>query len=104
MGEDKRDNLRHFAFTEVSYEHRGLQFQGRISDLSQGGFFIDSINPLPEGSLISFQFSLPGDESEIPITGEGRVAWKRPMQGMGISFTQLSDMDRERLKNFLFLK
>jgi uncharacterized protein (TIGR02266 family) len=104
MGIDKRDNLRHFAVTEVSYEHMGLQFQGRISDLSQGGFFIDSINPLPDGSLISFRLSLPGDESEIPITGEGRVAWKRPMQGMGISFTRLSDADQDRLKTFLFRK
>jgi hypothetical protein len=104
MGGDKRDNLRHFAITEVSYEHRGLQFQGRISDLSQGGFFIDSINPLPEGSLISFRFSLPGDKSEIPITGEGRVAWKHPMQGMGISFTRLSDVDLDRLKVFLSRK
>jgi hypothetical protein len=49
MGDDKRDNRRHFAITEVSYKHLGVQFQGRISDLSQGGFFIDSINPLPEG-------------------------------------------------------
>jgi hypothetical protein len=104
MGDDKRDNRRHFAITEVSYKHLGVQFQGRISDLSQGGFFIDSINPLPEGSLVSFRFGLPGDKSEVPIAGEGRVAWKRPMQGMGICFTRISDVDLDRLKAYLSRK
>jgi hypothetical protein len=101
MGDDKRNNLRHFAIAEVSYEHLGVQFQGRVSDLSPGGFFIDSINPLPEGSLISFRFSLPGDKSEVPIAGEGRVAWNRPLQGMGICFTRIPEVDQDRLKIFL---
>jgi len=63
--------------------------------------YIDTINPLPEGSSISFQFSLPGDESESPISGEGRVVWMAHMQGMGISFTRLSDDDLDRLMAYL---
>ena len=101
MVEEKRDGKRHVAITELAFEHNGLQFQGRISDLSEGGFFIDCLNPLREGSLISFRFSLPGDKSRIPITGEGRVAWVLPLQGMGIHITRLSAMDQTRLKSFV---
>ena len=78
-----------------------LNFHRRINDLSHGGMYIDTINPLPEGSSISFRFSLPGDESGSPISGEGRVVWMAHMQGMGISFTRMSDDDRERLKTYL---
>ncbi len=92
------------SITEVSYEHLGMHFQGRISDLSQGGFFIDTINPLAEDSIISFQFNLPGDNMGVPISGEGRVAWQRPMEGMGIRFTRLSVVSQERLISFLSRK
>jgi uncharacterized protein (TIGR02266 family) len=101
MDREKRRSARSSAVAEVSFEHKGMHFQGRINDLSYGGLYIDTINPLPEGSAVSFQFSLPGDESGIPISGEGRVAWMVHMQGMGIQITRLSDDDRDRLEAFL---
>ena len=101
MDGEKRQGSRSFAFAEVSYDHNGMHFHGRINDLSPGGMYIDTINPLPEGSAISFQFSLPGDESESPISGEGRVVWMVHMQGMGIGLTRISDDDRDRLKSYL---
>ncbi len=101
MDGDKRQGARSFAVAEVSFDHKGMNFHGRINDLSHGGMYIDTINPLPEGSSISFRFSLPGDESSSPIAGEGRVAWMAHMQGMGITFTRLSDDDRDRLTAYL---
>ena len=77
MDNDKRDGRRQASITDVSYEHLGLHFQGRISDLSEGGFFIDTINPLPEGTVISFRFNFPGDKTEIPVKGEARVVWQQ---------------------------
>jgi uncharacterized protein (TIGR02266 family) len=101
MDGEKRQGARSLAVAEVSFGHKGMRFHGRINDLSHGGMYIDTINPLPEGSSISFQFDLPGDESSGPISGEGRVVWMSHMQGMGIGFTRLSDEDRDRLKAFL---
>lgn len=101
MDGEKRQGSRSFAFAEVGYDHKGMHFLGRINDLSPGGMYIDTINPLPEGSAISFRFSLPGDESESPISGEGQVVWMVHMQGMGVSFTRISDDDRDRLKSYL---
>jgi len=101
MDGEKRRGPRSFAFAEVAFDHKGMHFQGRINDLSPGGMYIDTINPLPEGSSISFQFSLPGDGSGTPISGEGRIVWMSHMQGMGVSFTRLSDEDRDRLTAYL---
>jgi PilZ domain len=101
MDGEKRQGPRSFAIAEVSFDHKGMHFHGRINDLSSGGMYIDTINPLPEGSSISFQFSLPGDDSGSPISGEGRIVWMVHMQGMGINFTRLSDDDRDRLRAYL---
>jgi uncharacterized protein (TIGR02266 family) len=101
MDGEKRQDPRSIAVTEVGFDHKGMHYHGRINDLSHGGLYIDTINPLPEGSVISFQFSLPGDESGSPISGEGRVVWMAHMQGMGIEFTRLSDDDRDRLRAYL---
>jgi len=104
MAGEKRENPRDMSFADLSYEHEGLHFEGRISDLSEGGFYIDTINPVPEGSIITFRFNLPGCRTEGLIAGEGRVAWQRPLQGMGICFTWLSDEDRNQIKGFLSRK
>ena len=101
MDGEKRQGARSFAVAEVTFEHKGMRFQGRINDLSHGGMYIDTINPLPEGSTIGFQFGLPGDGPESPIEGQGRVVWMIHMQGMGINFTFLSDEDRARLEAYL---
>jgi uncharacterized protein (TIGR02266 family) len=101
MDGERRHGARSFAVADVTFGQKGWHFQGRINDQSLGGMYIDTINPLPEGSAIAFRFSLPGDESESPIAGEGQVVWMAHMQGMGVSFTRLSDDDRARLKAYL---
>lgn len=101
MDGEKRQSARSFAVAEVTIDHKGMVYLGRICDLSSGGMYIDTINPLPEGSLVSFKFGLPGEGSESPISGEGRVVWMAHMQGMGIDFTRLSDDGRDRLMAYL---
>lgn len=101
MAGEKRQGARSLAIADVTFDHKGLCFEGRINDLSPGGMYIDTINPLPEGASIGFQFSLPGDASESPVAGEGRVVWMVHMQGMGIVFTRLPDDDRDRLNAYL---
>ncbi len=98
---EKRSSHRRTSFAEVTYVHQGAPCQGRLSDISTAGFFIDTINPLPEGSLLTFRFVLPGDNPETPVTGEGTVAWLRPMEGMGIRFRRLAPVDEGRIKAFL---
>ncbi len=101
MSEQERRDPRHLAAAEITYENRGVDFEGRIGDISAGGFYIDTLHPLPEGSVIRFQFVPPGAEEGEVISGEGVVAWTQKMLGMGIRITAMPEEDRKRLTDFL---
>jgi len=64
-------------------------------DVSKGGIFIKSSQPMAVGTLLKFQFQLK-DESQL-IRGVGRVVWSRAEEdagserpsGMGIKFIKM---------------
>ena len=67
-----------------------------------GGVFIESVAPLPAGSEIHLDFTLPGRIGHIRV--EGIVVWSRPeakaeglQPGMGIQFKQVAEDDREKI-------
>ena len=66
------------------------------TDISRGGIYIKSKQPMPIGTLLKFEFQLK-DESKL-IQGVGRVVWKREAgegatdanpSGMGIKFIKM---------------
>ena len=69
-------------------------------DVSRGGIFIKSSQPMPVGTLLKFQFQLK-DESQL-IKGVGRVVWTRNEDragpdrpaGMGIKFIKMDNESR----------
>ena len=72
------------------------------SNLSQNGIFIQSTDPLPAGTLVNIQFSLP----EAPlIRTRGEVIWvnedEEEEPGMGVKFIGLKEDDRETILNCL---
>ena len=69
-----------------------------VSNISQGGVFIRSKNPLPVGTSVTLRFSVIVDDVEI-VEGEGevvRVERSTQETGMGVAFTRLS-ADSKRL-------
>ena len=73
-------------------------FSGLSGDISEGGVFVSTYRALAQGSLVDLEFSLPG--SEHPLRARGEVRWHRDATphgppGVGISFDELSDDDRE---------
>jgi uncharacterized protein (TIGR02266 family) len=63
-----------------------------VSNISQGGVFIRSKNPLALGTRVMLRFSVILDDVEI-IEGEGEVVRvdRTPGQmGMGVAFTRLT--------------
>jgi type IV pilus assembly protein PilZ len=76
--------------------------EGFSGTLGGGGVFIESVSPLPVGSEIHIDFSLPGRIGHIRI--EGLVVWSRPeakseglQPGMGVQFKKLMEDDREKI-------
>ena len=98
---DNRRNDRKTYLVEIQYMSDSPVIKARVSDISIGGIFIDTLNPLPEGSLLRFKLPLPGRPEESPIEGEGRVAWRQETLGMGLEFKKLRKGDWHRLKDFM---
>ena len=69
-------------------------------DLSRGGIYISTPEPLETGSEISLSLYLPGQD---PVSVRGVVRWSASEEsscrrcGMGIEFTGASDGDLEKI-------
>jgi len=74
------------------------------SNVSRGGIFLSTRNPLPIGTAIHLRFSLPPPESR-DIKVNGKVAWINEYKpgkvnlnpGMGVEFVNLSERDNEAI-------
>ena len=83
-----REDERVPFYTEIMLESAAGMRGARISDVSPGGCYVDTISPAIEGEAISFQFKNPKDP-KLKFTGT--VAYVLPNLGFGIKFTDLTD-------------
>lgn len=67
----------------------------RISDLSQGGCFVESINTYRTGELIAFDLK---DSNGRSLKFSGIVVYVLEGFGFGLEFTELNDAHTEFLK------
>lgn len=77
-------------------------------NLSTGGLFLETAEPLEEGSPLYLEFHLPG--RSIPIRCNGLVAWvngatapQKPLLpgGVGVQFTDLGLADLQLIREFV---
>ena len=104
---DRRKTVRAVVRLEVEGEDRNL-FRVPLyvtENLSRGGMFLITTNPLEEGTELSLRFSLPGEKKPMEFTGE--VIWAREEEeggnlapGMGIRFLRIDEEDREHIGRF----
>src|SRR5450432_1520268 len=79
------------ATMEAVHLQADTRLAGRISDLSHGGCYVDTINPFPVGADVKLRIA-NGNES---LVAQARVAYAADGMGMGLEFTH---MDQERAK------
>lgn len=73
---------------EIVLECASGKREARISDLSPGGCYIDSIVAVQEGEPVAFSLNSPTGDT-LPFTGE--VAYVLDGFGFGVKFTDLTD-------------
>ena len=106
-GEDERritDRME--LLTQVGLEGDNRFYTGKTGDLSRGGLFIATDDPLPVGTRIILSFVLP---DQYRVSAEACVAWVRAPRyrphelpaGMGVRFERLGDEAREAVEQFL---
>jgi type IV pilus assembly protein PilZ len=88
----------------VNYETRDLFLGSRVTNLSRGGLFIRTDNPLPIQTELDLHFHLPDEPGTVDA--RGRVVWNYDIPqngcqmvfGMGIRFVGLAPEQRTRLE------
>ncbi|MEO1272643.1 MAG: PilZ domain-containing protein, partial [Myxococcota bacterium] len=85
------DEGRQHERAEVNREFESIEefIAEYVTNISQGGVFIRSKNPLPVGTKVNLKFSVIVDDFET-IEGEGevvRVDMNPENMGMGVAFT-----------------
>ena len=73
------------ASAEAVHLQADTRLNGRISDLSRGGCYVDTINPFPVGADVKIRI-VRGNTSFL---ADSRVTYAASGMGMGLAFTRI---------------
>ena len=76
---------------------RGARLSARTADISRTGCYIDTLNPLPQGSRVRLRMT---HHDEI-FEAIGRIVYVSPNLGMGVMFVEVSAEQQGRLDRWL---
>jgi len=90
----------------VEIEEQDPQRYLTAVNISEGGIYLRTYEPLPEHTLLHLSFSLPLDAAPIRVAGEvvrtsHLVAHLEAEPGMGLRFVDCSEDTRNRIRNFV---
>jgi hypothetical protein len=85
------------ASAELLEENSGARMNTRISDLSFGGCYVDTVNPLPDGTLVHLRIFTETHSFEAPAT----VVYSHAYLGMGMMFREVRAQSEEVLRLWL---
>lgn len=78
----------------------GRSFQGKVSDLSMNGMFLETPERLPEGEAVDLMITLEGTEPEITVSFQGRVS-RTTESGIGFHFEKIDLDSYTHLRNII---
>ncbi len=92
------------AEIRVTPQNVGMFTDHPLMNLGRGGFFLADARVLPLGTQVALTFRF--EDPPHSISARGKVAWEDAGQkgtrpGFGITFLQLSSLDRDFLKAFV---
>jgi len=82
---------------EVVDLHSETSLQGKTTDLSMFGCFVETWDPLPPETKVRVKITSRGAQ----FVALGRVARVRPSAGMGITFTDIAPNDQQTLEEWI---
>jgi PilZ domain len=86
-GKERRRHPRYpfSASADLVHMQADTRLSGRVSDLSQGGCYLDTISSFPVGADVKIR--IVKDSSSF--AADGRVLYGKPGMGMGLAFTKI---------------
>jgi type IV pilus assembly protein PilZ len=103
LGSNRRSVERVEVTWSVDCETEDTFLYASITNISELGIFVRTLDPLPVGTTLTLRFAPAA--CDAPFVVRGSVQWVNPLDavretpnpGMGIRFVDLSPEDRERL-------
>ena len=83
---------------EIVVESSSGNREARISDLSMGGCFIESILSVTDGEMTGFEIRLSPNES---MQVNGKIVYSMPGIGFGIRFDELTEEQKFHLEHLI---
>jgi len=98
VGRDRRQFLRHSCriAAQVTLQNSTSKFAGTITDISLGGCYIETFQPLPVNTFVELYLH-PGDDM---LQLSACVRSSHSGAGMGVAFTGMSPENFEKLRKF----
>jgi len=96
--DERRSEKRWDVSLDALWDGKSGNYTARITDLSDGGCYIDSLGDVTMGELVNLKLQLPGGEW-LALSGE--VAHHTPPVGFGIRFLELSEDQLRKLRAFI---
>jgi hypothetical protein len=85
------------ASVEIIESAGATHLNGRISEISRKGCFVDILNPVPKGTPINLMIS----RDSGTFMAAGKIIYVQDMMGMGIAFTEVPADQMEVLDSWL---
>ena len=98
MSDDRRSEKRWEVCLDAVWDGKSGNYDCRVTDLSEGGCYIDSMSHAHIGEILNLKLQLPGGDW-LELAGE--VAHETPSVGFGIKFVDLSPERLEKLRELL---
>lgn len=97
--ENKRREARHpfIASAQLLDETSGSRLDARVSDLSFNGCYVDTVNPLPDGTAVQLKIFTQTHSFEAPAL----VVYAHAHLGMGMKFREVPPAFEKVLKFWL---
>ena len=99
---ERRGGVRIQVNLPARYQSGTTNLVGWVGNLSRNGIFLRSQYLDERGAQVEVTFSLPGDRQQLAVSGTVVRLNETPLSpGMAIRFTQLPDVARRKLADFM---
>lgn len=95
---DRRREERSQVCLEAVWDGESGKHPARVTDLSEGGCYIDTLGGTQAGEILNLKLQLPGGEW-LELAGE--VAHQSPPLGFGLRFGNLTGEQIQKLRSLI---
>ena len=86
---------------EIQLRADAIRAEGFIDDISEAGVWVDTLQPLPVGTDVVFQFYLLDTDPDTPVSGNATVVRSEANVGMALKFGYLDPKAAERIRFYV---